>query len=364
MPKPLVIDLSHYQVIPKDLSGAANAGIAGVIHKATENVVVSDAKAKARKKLAEDAGLLWGVYHFLRPGHIRNQADAFLSKTNLIDDDTLLVCDFEVNGITLDELLLFLRRVESQSGQKPVLYSGNTLKELGGASKHPELAEYRLWIAQYNNKGPTLPKGFKNWWLWQYSDKGKISGINGNVDVNAYQGTARDLRQNWVIKTSAATATATHTAQDERDTSDSTTDNLTDKAAAADTKPNPSTEQNVAVVKEDALGFWGTLKKKITAGLSGIGGTTGLTTYAQQAQTFGLSNLFWERVFWIGVAGFGGWIVIEIVRWFFTVWLKRKRTDALVLANTTPNNSVTVIHAEEADKYQKEGWVIIERRQT
>jgi lysozyme len=256
MPKPLVIDLSHHQVIPKDLSGAADAGIAAVIHKATENVVVSDAKAKARKALAEDAGLLWGIYHFMRPGHIRNQADAFLSKTDLIDDDTLLVCDFEVNGITLDELLEFLTRVEAKSGQKPVLYSGNTLKELGGASTHRELADYRLWIAQYNNKGPTLPKGYKDWWLWQYSDRGKVAGINGSVDVNAYQGTARDLRQNWVIRHSAATASATHESPLVGKTSDSSTGNLTDKAGAADapTQALNQTIVDVPPVKTEATG--------------------------------------------------------------------------------------------------------------
>jgi hypothetical protein len=204
-------------------------------------------EAKARKALAEDAGLLWGIYHFMRPGHIRNQADAFLSKTDLIDDDTLLVCDFEVNGITLDELLEFLTRVEAKSGQKPVLYSGNTLKELGGASTHRELADYRLWIAQYNNKGPTLPKGYKDWWLWQYSDRGKVAGINGSVDVNAYQGTARDLRQNWVIRHSAATASATHESPLVGKTSDSSTGNLTDKAGAADA-PTQALNQTIVDV--------------------------------------------------------------------------------------------------------------------
>lgn len=198
MPKPLVIDLSHYQVIPKDLHAARASGIVGVIHKATEGLRVRDAKAAARFALAREAGMLWGIYHFLRPDNIVDQAKRFLAQTDIIDDDTLLCLDFEVKGVTGEEVLEFLQYVEKNSGQKPVLYSGSYLKEIGGASKTRELADYRLWIPQYNKTGPTLPKGYKSWWLWQYSDRGGVPGIDGNVDVNAYQGTERDLQRDWV----------------------------------------------------------------------------------------------------------------------------------------------------------------------
>jgi lysozyme len=197
MPKAIVLDLSHHNTIPKDLTGAHDAGIQAIIHKATESAGYVDEKAKARKFLTQDAGMLWGVYHFLRPRSIERQADHFTSQKDLIDDDTLLVCDFEVAGISIQDVLTFMRRVEKTTGQQPVLYTGHTLKDMGGAT--PELAKYRLWIAQYNNTGPTLPKGYKNWWLWQYSDKGSVPGINGNVDVNTYQGP--DLKNDWVIKT-------------------------------------------------------------------------------------------------------------------------------------------------------------------
>lgn len=198
---PLVIDLSHHQVIPQSLELAKQSGIAGVIHKVSEGLTISDDKAKARMSLARNVGMLWGVYHFLRPGNILEQADRFLSHHEIIDEETLLVCDFEVGGISLDEVLAFLEHIEQVSGQKPVLYSGHTLKELGAARMRPKLAEYRLWICQYNAGGPTLPKGYKNWWLWQYSETGRIPGITGNVDLNAYQGGAAELATDWVIRT-------------------------------------------------------------------------------------------------------------------------------------------------------------------
>jgi hypothetical protein len=124
---------------------------------------------------------------------------------------------------------------------------------------------------------------------------------------------------------------------------------------------DPTTEQNVAVVREEKLGFWQTLWKKFGAAIAGIGGADRLTTFAQQAQTFGLSATFWERLFYVVAVGAAVWIVAEICRWFFVVYMKRNRTDTLVLANSTPNNSVNVIRPEEVAKYQAAGWGIVQR---
>ena len=42
------------------------------------------------------------------------------------------------------------------------------------------LSAYKIWLAQY----ATTPTYTGRYDLWQYSDKGTISGISGNVDVN------------------------------------------------------------------------------------------------------------------------------------------------------------------------------------
>jgi lysozyme len=251
MPKPIVIDLSHYQVIPHDLNDTRAAGIEAVIHKMTEGTSKTDAKAHARYSLAKDAGMLFGLYHFLRPGKIREQADFFLDKASFAPD-ALLVCDFEVDAISLYEVLAFLRRVEQVSGQKPVLYSGNTLKAAGGAAKCPELADYRLWIAQYRNTAPTLPRGYKSWWLWQYTEKGEIAGVDGTCDLNAYNGDASDLRRDWVIQSSAVSSSV-----DSRHNSDTQADNNppdTDPTGT-DTLP-PITPSEPVVVQKEKPSVW------------------------------------------------------------------------------------------------------------
>ena len=42
-----------------------------------------------------------------------------------------------------------------------------------------------LWLAQYTDATvPQLPVGWKDWFLWQYTDKGKVDGITGPVDLS------------------------------------------------------------------------------------------------------------------------------------------------------------------------------------
>ena len=45
-----------------------------------------------------------------------------------------------------------------------------------------ELVDYPFWLALYQDR-MTYPWKLE---LWQYTDKGKVPGINGNVDLNVY----------------------------------------------------------------------------------------------------------------------------------------------------------------------------------
>src|SRR5262249_37968581 len=64
---PLVVDLSHHNDVA-DFGAVKAAGIAGIIHKATEGVGFTDQLYADRRGRAPGVGLLWGAYHFLRPG--------------------------------------------------------------------------------------------------------------------------------------------------------------------------------------------------------------------------------------------------------------------------------------------------------
>src|SRR5262245_7255788 len=207
MLKPAFIDLSHHNVIPQSLLPAKASGIAAVVHKATEGTGYTDGKVAARYALAQKAGMLWGLYHFVRAGNMDAQVDYFLGRAReleVLDDDTLLCLDWEVDDVSLDDAIRFLEQLEARSNRSPVLYSGHILKEaLNGRPATPRLTRYRLWLAQYSN-APVLPPGYDEWWGWQYSESGNVAGINPPVDLNAYDGTAAMLAGDWSGRVSPA----------------------------------------------------------------------------------------------------------------------------------------------------------------
>src|SRR6202042_3461400 len=51
-----------------------------------------------------------------------------------------------------------------------------------------------LWVAAYRNGSPPMPSGWGSWTFWQYSSRGSVPGITGNVDVSYFlQATVRLL---------------------------------------------------------------------------------------------------------------------------------------------------------------------------
>lgn len=195
MPTPIVIDLSHHNTIPQSLQAAKDSGIIGVIHKATEGASYVDNTLDNRWYLASQAGLLWGTYHFMRPGDMKQQAAFYVETTNANgDENTLLAADHEDAGVSLADLKTWLAEVERLTGRRPVIYSGHVLKDQLKGKPDSVLSGYLLWLAQYGSS-PTLPPGFDAAWLWQYSDKGSVPGVTPPTDVNA--GDAADVTANW-----------------------------------------------------------------------------------------------------------------------------------------------------------------------
>jgi lysozyme len=184
---PVVVDLSHWNAVTS-FDALVQAGIAGVILKATEGSTYVDPAYSGRVAQARAAGLLVGAYHYLAPGNQDRAATFFLQTAQPIPG-MLLAVDHEDAGVMLDDLKVFLVTVQMRSGIRPVLYSGGLIKSQLGTGTDTILATFRLWLAEYTTGAPTWPTAvWPEWWLWQYSDTGKISGVSGNVDLNAYSG--------------------------------------------------------------------------------------------------------------------------------------------------------------------------------
>lgn len=199
--KPSVIDISHWQTVDPGFEGARDAGIVGVIHKLTEGTGYIDPTVEARAFLADRAELAFGVYHFIRPGSISRQAQFFVETAASFDldagGDLLYALDHEDPAVSLDEALEFLEIVTELTGRAPVIYSGHVIKEQLAEKTDKRIYAYRLWLAQYCEAPPSLPAGFERYWLWQYTDQGKLPGLEPAVDLDYYDGDPATLRAEW-----------------------------------------------------------------------------------------------------------------------------------------------------------------------
>jgi len=205
---PKVVDIYSLSKVQNDTFVRAKAaGILGVIHKATEGVSFTDKKYPQRRKMAQEAGLLWGAYHFNYGNDVKAQVKNFISWADP-DENTLLVLDYEKAGtdMNIESAVAFMKEIEDRMGKSCAIYSGNRLKEtLNYLPKQDQayMASKKLWLAQYGPKA-TLPPGFKKYFLWQYTGDGigpsphTVDGFENGVDLSVYDGTDEQLLIDWI----------------------------------------------------------------------------------------------------------------------------------------------------------------------
>lgn len=147
------------------------------------------------KAIATRANLR-GAYHYFRPNENSvKQAKNFIKTVKLEPGDLPPVLDIEElpKHQSMDSLKVGLKRwldeVESYYKVKPILYSGDKYytdflqKEFNG---------YILWIANYNF---WIEDPKDHWNFWQFSEKGTVRGIKGNVDLNIFNGNIEELER-------------------------------------------------------------------------------------------------------------------------------------------------------------------------
>lgn len=130
---------------------------------------------------------------------------------------------------------------------------------------------------------------------------------------------------------------------------------------AGDVPPPPTPDSAVVPREEDPPGFFAAMWKKITGAAASIGGADTITTHAQSVQAFGIPGEVWAKVFYVIAAVVVIWIVYELYQYFWCPTASRRRTDALIDANKTPNNTVMVIKAEDIAAYEAAGWFVVRR---
>jgi lysozyme len=153
-----------------------------------------DSRFEENWKGAKARQLIRGAYHYYRPNeNSKEQATNFINNVTLQKGDLPPVLDIEKLPKTQSVARLkvglrnWLTAVEKHYGVKPIIYSGESyykdfLKE--------EFSAYPLWIANYNFWRNDLES---DWQFWQFTEKAKIEGIDGMVDLNIFNGDKNDL---------------------------------------------------------------------------------------------------------------------------------------------------------------------------
>lgn len=184
------IDVSHYQGKIDWQRVAKDGGVSYVYIKATEGADLTDDHYATNIREARKAGLSVGSYHFYRP---RADVDAqFANMARVVkkgDQDLVPIIDIEDDRSASEEAFIsnlrrFIERVTKHYGRKPLLYTGQNFY-----NKHFQglFTDYQWMIAKYQDEPPVLLDDHF-YLFWQYTAKGSVPGIRGNVDRSCLMG--------------------------------------------------------------------------------------------------------------------------------------------------------------------------------
>ena len=180
------LDISHYQNEVFWEAVGQETNMAFVYLKCTEGGDRIDARYERNIELAHQHGLKVGSYHFFRPMvNLTEQIENLKRQCLPAEQDLIPMLDVESLGnlrqeAFCDSLAKFLVLMEEAYHQKPIVY---TYRNFYNENLVGKLDDYQLWIAMYADEQPVLADG-RDYTLWQYTSRGRIPGVLGEVDKN------------------------------------------------------------------------------------------------------------------------------------------------------------------------------------
>lgn len=186
------IDVSSWQG-KIDFERVKADGIRIVYIKATQGTNYVDPDFERNYRDAEKERLAIGFYHYVTARNIneaREEARFFASHIHDKIQHARPAMDFEVfDDLTRSEIreiaLHFLVTLEAETRQRPVIYTDAS--NASGTFADDRLREYRLWIADYGVVRPDMENPWRFWSGWQFTDRGRVNGIAGDVDRDYFR---------------------------------------------------------------------------------------------------------------------------------------------------------------------------------
>jgi lysozyme len=198
------IDVSQFQN-NIDWPTVKKAGVQFAFIRATEGTTIQDTDFVQNWQNAEKAGVPVGAYHyFTTTSPVSTQVDNFVNEMKQVGDVGQLppVLDVEDPSqfakLTPTQSVAMIQQwldgVQAKLGVRPMLYmsSNFSAKVLDNS---PQLDSYKLWVADYTTSNdPIVPKPWSTWNFWQHADNGQVPGIQGDVDLDYFNGPSLQLR--------------------------------------------------------------------------------------------------------------------------------------------------------------------------
>lgn len=191
------IDVSKWQG-SVNWESVRQAGVAFAFARATYGISVTDSCFDNNWPAMKAAGIIRGAYHFFLATEDPTQQAEFFIRTvgSLEPGDLPPVIDVESGSGTSSSLVTnvqtWLSVVEQSLGRRPIIYTGPSY---WNANLTSAFGDYALWVAEYGVSSPKAVNGWSNWTFWQYSSTGTVSGVNGAVDLDYFNGTSEALAE-------------------------------------------------------------------------------------------------------------------------------------------------------------------------
>ena len=169
----------------QDFNALKNQGVEVIIAKATQGVDYTDHSFAYRCAHVRQSGIKFGAYHFAGGLHsAESEAQHFLDVIKGQTFDTAVFLDIENYGSktwgkqeAINFCNVWLNYVKAR-GYKVGLYTDESFYNDFLKENIPE--DVVLWLANYSRK-PSIDCS------WQYSEKGKLNGAEGNLDFDNFQ---------------------------------------------------------------------------------------------------------------------------------------------------------------------------------
>lgn len=195
------IDVSHYQhdIFWHHIGDETN--IAYAYLKCTEGADNVDPYYQRNIETAQNHKLKVGSYHFFRPKvELNSQLRNFNRQFMTCEQDLIPMLDVETLGGLptqqfCDSLLKMLQLMEDTYHQKPLVY---TYRNFYNENLQGRIDGYPLAIAMYADEQPQLADG-RDFIMWQYTCKGRLPGVKGEVDKSRLVGNHR-LEEIFIIR--------------------------------------------------------------------------------------------------------------------------------------------------------------------